>query len=810
MSKEFEQETYREAMDGQAVDVMEHIKPSETFVLDAKAEGNTDDKRRNVIPLRGMMLFPVTELHLDLGRKFSVNAASMSAANDEEVLLAIQKGNEGDLPQEEDLYPIGILAKIKRSIQLPTEGMRILVKGLRRVKIFNYQITDKLIVAQYEDLVMDTTMSAEEMEVKGRVLRQTFENYIKSNNRMGNEALNRILNMESLEEQLDLMCGHLAAPLEDRYRLLEANHLSDKMDLLLEFLVREERFNDLEKQLNERVRAQVEKNQKEYYLREKIRAIGEELGEGEDRASEVSEFKERLEALQIDDTLRQRFTKEINRLAKISTSSPEYTVSRNYIDTVLDLPWNQYSEDRLDIKEAEKILNVEHYGLKKVKERILESLAVRQLRQDNKGSILCLVGPPGIGKTSLARSIAHALNREYIRLSLGGVRDEAEIRGHRRTYVGAMPGRIIRGMIDAGTCNPVFLMDEIDKMANDFRGDPAAALLEVLDPEQNRTFSDHFIEVPYDLSKVLFITTANSLQNVARPLLDRMEIIDIPSYMEEEKVQIALRHLLPKQIKEHGLKENQVYISANTILEILRGYTKESGVRGLERQLATICRKVAKDMLMKPRKQIRINQQNLSRYLGPVRFSMNLDALQDEVGKVNGMAWTAVGGEVLPIEAVTYPGRGKLRLTGKLGEVMQESAQLGYSYICSIHQELGLPSDFYESLNIHIHALEGATPKDGPSAGVSMATAMISALTGRRVRKDVAMTGELSLRGKVLPIGGVREKVLAAHRAGCRVIILPKENQKDIEEIPENIRKELHFILAETLQQVLEAALVEE
>ena len=463
----------------------------------------------------------------------------------------------------------------------------------------------------------------------------------------------------------------------------------------------------------------------------------------------------------------------------------------------------------MDIKQAELVLNRDHYGLEKVKERILESLAVRQLRNDNKGSILCLVGPPGVGKTSLAHSIAEALNRKYVRISLGGVRDEAEIRGHRRTYVGAMPGRIIRGMIEAGTANPVFLMDEIDKMTTDFRGDPSSALLEVLDPAQNNTFSDHFIELPFDLSKVLFITTANSLQTISQPLLDRMEVIELSSYIEDEKVQIAQRYLLPKQLKEHGLEEKQVYISANTILQIIRDYTRESGVRSLERQLASICRKAAREVLDKNKKRVRVDLHNLERYLGRPKYMRNLETLQDEVGKVTGMAWTSVGGETLNIEVNTFPGKGELLLTGQLGDVMQESARLGFSYVRSIADSFGIGAEFFEKNITHIHIPEGATPKDGPSAGISMATAVISALTKRAVRKEFAMTGELTLRGKVLPVGGIREKVLAAHRAGCTKIILPQENLKDTEEIPAEIQKCLEFYPVQNLQQVLDLALVE-
>lgn len=761
-----------------------------------------------VVPLRGMVIFPNTEMHLDLGRKFSVQAVQESAQNNTEVLLAFQKNAEQGLPSAEDLYEIGVVAKVKRTISLPTEGMRVLVAALYPVRVLGYHIGEERITAVYEELPMPE-YDSEKLEVKIRALRHQFEAYLKRSSRVGAEQLKQIMDTDPLVFQLNMMCSYLNVKPEERYALLAEQDVEQRIDAMLELIVREANFAELERELNEKVKIQVDKSQKEYYLREKMKVISDELGEGESRSEEVHAFKEKLKALQLDKTIREKIEKSINQLLKISTMSPEYSVLRNYVETVLELPWNQYSEDCLDIKQAELVLNRDHYGLEKVKERILESLAVRQLRNDNKGSILCLVGPPGVGKTSLAHSIAEALNRKYVRISLGGVRDEAEIRGHRRTYVGAMPGRIIRGMIEAGTANPVFLMDEIDKMTTDFRGDPSSALLEVLDPAQNNTFSDHFIELPFDLSKVLFITTANSLQTISQPLLDRMEVIELSSYIEDEKVQIAQRYLLPKQLKEHGLEEKQVYISANTILQIIRDYTRESGVRSLERQLASICRKAAREVLDKNKKRVRVDLHNLERYLGRPKYMRNLETLQDEVGKVTGMAWTSVGGETLNIEVNTFPGKGELLLTGQLGDVMQESARLGFSYVRSIADSFGIGAEFFEKNITHIHIPEGATPKDGPSAGISMATAVISALTKRAVRKEFAMTGELTLRGKVLPVGGIREKVLAAHRAGCTKIILPQENLKDTEEIPAEIQKCLEFYPVQNLQQVLDLALVE-
>ncbi len=761
-----------------------------------------------VIPLRGMVVFPNTENPLDLGRKFSVTAVQEATRENKEVLLAFQKTAEIDWPLANDLYEYGVVAKIKRTITLPTDGMRVLVTALRTVRVKEYHISEERITAIYEELPM-AEYDEDALEVKIRALRHQFDTYLKRSSRIGAEQLGQILNADPLTRQLNMMCSYLNVKLEERYGLLAEQDVEKRIDKMLELIVREASFAELERELGEKVKAQVDKSQKEYYLREKMKVISDELGEGETRSEEVHAFKEKLEALNVSDEIRTKIEKQVNQLLKVSNMSPEYSVLRNYVETVLELPWNKYSEDCLDIKYASDILERDHYGLEKVKERILESLAVRQLRNDNKGSILCLVGPPGVGKTSLAHSIAEALNREYVRISLGGVRDEAEIRGHRRTYVGAMPGRIIRGMVEAGTANPVFLMDEIDKMTTDFRGDPSSALLEVLDPAQNNTFSDHFIELPFDLSKVLFITTANTLQTISQPLLDRMEVIEVSSYIEDEKVQIAQRYLMPKQLKEHGLKEKQVYISANTMLQIIRDYTRESGVRSLERQLASICRKAAREVLEKHKKQVRVDMRNLERYLGKPKYLRNLEELQDEVGKVTGMAWTSVGGETLNIEVNIFPGKSELLLTGQMGDVMKESARLGFSYIRSIGENLGIEPEFFEKHSIHIHIPEGATPKDGPSAGISMATAVISALTKRAVRKEFAMTGELTLRGKVLPVGGIREKVLAAHRAGCTKIILPHENMKDTEEIPADILKVLEFHPVQNLKQVLDLALVE-
>ena len=598
--------------------------------------------------------------------------------------------------------------------------------------------------------------------------------------------------------------------MEEKYAIFAADSLSEKLELLLAYFVRAEKLAELENRINQKVKESIDKGQQEYYLREKIKVINEELGDSEDKTVEIQEINEKIAQLDLPPEVEEKLHKEVKRLNRTMVASPDYAVIRNYLDWVLDLPWGIYTKDEGNINNAQKILDRDHYGLEKVKERILEFLAVRQLKEDSKGPIICLVGPPGVGKTSLARSVADALNKNFVRMSLGGVRDEAEIRGHRRTYIGAMPGRIIRGLCEAKSANPLFLFDEIDKMASDFRGDPAAALLEVLDSEQNKTFSDHFIEAPFDLSKVLFLTTANSLQDIPEPLLDRMEIIELSSYTEAEKLQIARRHLWGKQVEENGLTKRQISITDEAIMKIIQNYTREAGVRGLERKLGALCRRTAMDIASGKKKSARITADNLAKYLGVPRYTHSELLDKDEIGVATGMAWTAAGGELLPIEVSILPGKGNLLLTGQLGDVMKESAQMSLSYIRSIWEKLGLEKDFYEKIDVHIHAPEGAVPKDGPSAGVTLVTAMVSALTKRAVRRDIAMTGEMTLRGKVLPIGGLKEKSLAAYRAGSREIIIPIDNKKDMEEIPAEIREEMTIHLADNITEVLDWALVAE
>ncbi|REJ11371.1 MAG: endopeptidase La, partial [Paenibacillaceae bacterium] len=636
-----------------------------------------------------------------------------------------------------------------------------------------------------------------------------FEHYINLSKKVTPETMAAVSDIEEPGRLADVIASHLSLKIKDKQDILETIDVRERLEKILDLLNNEREVLELERKISQRVKKQMEKTQKEYYLREQMKAIQKELGDKEGRAGEVEELRAQLEAADVPDNVRERISKEIDRLERMPTSSAEAGVIRNYIDWLLALPWRKRTEDDLDIAKAEAVLNEDHYGLEKPKERVLEYLAVQKLVNRLKGPILCLVGPPGVGKTSIARSIARSLGRQFVRISLGGVRDEAEIRGHRRTYVGAMPGRIIQGMKTAGTANPVFLLDEIDKMAMDFRGDPAAALLEVLDPEQNSTFSDHYIELPFDLSSVMFVTTANAVHNIPRPLLDRMEVLYIPGYTELEKREIAERYLLPKQKRDHGLKEEQLAVEPDALQALIREYTRESGVRGLEQQIAALCRKAAKEIVTEPdRGTIVVDRQRVEEWLGPAKYRYGLAEQEDQVGAATGLAWTEVGGDTLVIEVTVMPGSGKLTLTGKLGDVMKESAQAAFSYTRSKAVEFGIEPDFHEKNDIHIHVPEGAIPKDGPSAGITMATALISALTGRAVSKEVAMTGEITLRGRVLPIGGLKEKSLAAHRAGIRKVLVPKDNARDLQEVPESIREELEFVMVSHMDEVLAHALV--
>jgi len=747
-------------------------------------------------------------VHLDVGREKSVQAIEEAMIRDRKIFLATQKEAQNDNPAEDDVYQIGTVAEVKQLLKLPGGTIRVLVEGITRARACHYVSHEPYFQVEVEQYAEETKKNSE-IEALMRSLVYQFEQYVKLSKRIPPEAIVSVVSLEEPGRLADIIASHLSLRIEDKQSILESVNIMQRLERLCSIVARELEIVELERKINIRVRKQMEKTQKEYYLREQIKAIQRELGDKDERVAEGEELREKIAAAGLPEEVVEKALKEVERLEKMPPMVAESAVIRNYLDWLLALPWQKSTRDRLNIKTAEAILEEDHYGLKNVKERIIEYLAIRKLAKKMKGPILCFVGPPGVGKTSLGRSIACALERKFIRISLGGVRDEAEIRGHRRTYVGALPGRIIQGMRRAGSKNPVFLLDEVDKMSMDFRGDPSSALLEVLDPEQNNAFSDHYIEVPYDLSKVLFITTANVHYNIPRALLDRMEVINLFGYTEEEKVQIALRHLIPKQLKEHGLKKGILKFSENTIRKIIREYTRESGVRNLERQIAAICRKTAKQIATEKPKKVHVTVQNLNQFLGAPRFRYGTAEQDDEIGVATGLAWTEAGGDILAIEVTICKGGGRLTLTGKLGEVMKESAQAGYSYVRSRFGEFSVDDDFHDKHDVHIHIPEGAIPKDGPSAGITIALALASALTKRKVRHDIAMTGEITLRGRVLPVGGIKEKVLAAHRAGIKIVILPEENKKDLDEIPKKVRDKIRFILVDHMDQVMEVALKE-
>jgi len=761
-----------------------------------------------LLPLRGMIVFPYMVVPLDVGREKSVSALEEAMVNDRLIALASQYQAKINEPTPDDIYRVGTLAEIKQLIKLPDGTIRVLVEGLSRLNILKFIQVDPHLRVVVEDVVEPQEKNSE-IEALMRTTLFQFEQYIKLSKRVPPEVLSSVTSIQEAGRLADVIASHLNLKVEEKQGILEAIPSQERLEKLCALLIREMEILDMERKIHVRVRKQMEKTQKEYYLKEQIKAIQKELGEKDERVAECEELREKLSKLELADEVLDKANREIDRLEKMPPLAAEAVVVRNYLDWLLAMPWNISTEDRIDIKRAQEILDEDHYGLEQVKERILEYLAVCQLTNQIKGPIICLVGPPGVGKTSLARSVARALNRKFVRFSLGGVRDEAEIRGHRRTYIGAMPGKIVQAIRQAGSKNPVLLLDEIDKMSMDFRGDPSSALLEVLDPEQNNAFSDHYLEVPFDLSKVLFITTANTFHGIPRPLLDRMEVITISGYTEEEKVEIARRHLYPKQLKEHGIQRKQLVLPEKVLRDIIRLYTKESGVRNLERQLAAICRKSARELVGGKSKTVRVTGQNLRKFLGVPKYRYGMAEEEDRIGVATGLAWTEVGGDLLSIEVTVVKGKGNLILTGKLGEVMRESAQAGVSYIRSRAKDLGIEEEFYEKFDLHIHVPEGAIPKDGPSAGITMATAVISALTNRPVHKDVAMTGEITLRGRVLPIGGLKEKVLAAHRAGIQRIIIPRENEKDLEEIPPQVARKLRFILVDTMDEVLNEALAQ-
>lgn len=766
-------------------------------------------KEYPLLPLRGILVFPTMIIHLDVGRDKSIKALETAMLQDRLIMLSTQKEAQTDNPGFDDIFQVGTVMQIKQLLKLPGGTIRILVEGLHRAKIEGFDDSGDYIIVKVEEYFEEDIRSTE-IETLKRLVFEQFELWVKNGKKIPTDTILSVMGVEEAGRLADIIAGHLTLNIDDKQKLLNAVDMTDRLNLLYDFLSREMEILEIEKKISQRVRKQVEKNQKEYYLREQMKAINKELGDKDEKASEIEEFRRRVDEGQLPENVREKIGKEIDRLEKMPTMTAESAVARTYIDTLLSMPWTAVSADNLDLDHAEKILDEDHYGLEKVKERILEYLAVRALTDEMKGPILCLVGPPGVGKTSIAKSVARAMDRKFTRASLGGVRDEAEIRGHRRTYVGALPGRIIQGMKNSGYKNPVFLLDEVDKMNSDFRGDPASALLEVLDPEQNNTFSDHYVELPFDLSKVFWIVTANTTHPIPKPLLDRMEVISLPGYTELEKKEIALRYLIPKQVKLHGLENGLINISENAVARIIREYTREAGVRNLERSIAGVCRKAARMVLKKKkRSRVTVNAGNLEKFLGIPKYIDNDKRLEPEAGIATGLAWTSVGGEVLEVETSVTKGKGELLLTGQLGDVMKESARAGYTYIRSKAEELHLAEDFYKEYDIHIHLPEGAIPKDGPSAGITMATSMVSALTGRKVFSDVAMTGEITLRGRVLPVGGIKEKVLAAHRYGVRRVLLPKANKKDLEDIPENVRKQIEFVPVSHMDEVLSLALEE-
>jgi ATP-dependent Lon protease len=760
-----------------------------------------------LLPLRGTIVFPYMVIPLDVGREKSINAVEEAMLKDRVILLSAQRDSAVAEPVPSDIHEYGCAAEIKQLVKIPNGVIRILVEGLTRVKIADYVQMEPFFKVKIERLQEDEEITPE-IEALMRTVIYQFEQCAKLSKKVPLEIVPSVTEMKEPGRLADVIASQVLYRVEDKQEIMEAVSAKERLEVLCRILNREVEVLELEKKIQLRVRKQMEKTQKEYYLREQLKAIQKELGEKDEKAVEIEGYKKKIKQGKFPSEVRKRLSEEVDKLAKIPSMSAESVVVRNYIDWILALPWSIRTKDELDIVMAEKILDEDHYALEKVKERIIEYLAVRQLSNKIRGPILCLVGPPGVGKTSLAKSIARAMKRNFVRFSLGGVRDEAEIRGHRRTYVGALPGKIVQIMKKAGSLNPVVLLDEIDKMSMDFRGDPSSALLEVLDPEQNCEFVDHYLELPFDLSEVMFITTANVLYNIPRPLQDRMEIITIPGYIEEEKANIAHQFLIAKQKKENGLENDQLVISKASVLKMIRDYTREAGVRELERLIAAVCRKSARKIAKNEAKKVYVTPKKVEAFLGIPKYHYGMAEKDNQVGVVTGLAWTQVGGDVLTIETTILRGKGSLILTGKLGDVMKESAQAGFSYIRSRQEQLGIKANFHEEYDIHVHVPEGAIPKDGPSAGISMATSIASALMNKPVRADVAMSGEITLRGRVLPVGGIKEKVLAAHRAGIKLVILPKDNKRELEEVPIAIRKQMDFLLVEHMDEVLREAIV--
>jgi len=763
-----------------------------------------------VLPLRDVVVYPHMVIPLFVGREKSILALDNAMRDSKQVLLVAQKEAEVDDPGFDDLYNVGTLSNILQLLKLPDGTVKVLVEGAERSVIEQFHEVDNCLVAAVSPLIDELGANEQEMDVMVRTVVSTFDQYVKLNKRIPPEVLNSLAGIDDPSRLADTIAAHMTIKIDEKQSVLEAPQITQRLERLMTLMEGEVDMLEMEKRIRGRVKQQMEKNQREYYLNEQMKAIQKELGDMDDAPSELDEMAQKIHKSGMPAAARTKAETELNKLRQMSPMSAEATVVRNYIEWMVGMPWKRRTKVNHDLAHAEKILETEHYGLDKVKERILEYLAVQQRVRKLKGPILCLVGPPGVGKTSLGQSIAKATNRKYVRMALGGVRDEAEIRGHRRTYIGAMPGKVLQNLSKVKTRNPMFMLDEIDKMAMDFRGDPASALLEVLDPEQNHTFNDHYLEVDFDLSDIMFVATANTL-DIPAPLLDRMEVIRLAGYTEDEKVNIALRYLIPKQIKNNGLKDSEILINEAAVRDIIRYYTREAGVRSLERDIAKICRKVVKSLLLKPAsKRVNVTPKNLEDYLGVHRYRYGQAEENDQVGQVTGLAWTEVGGELLTIEAVIMPGTGKQTYTGKLGEVMQESIQTAITVARSRSESLGIDPTFYQKQDVHIHVPEGATPKDGPSAGIGMCTALVSALTGIPVRSTVAMTGEITLRGEVLPIGGLKEKLLAAHRGGITTVLIPTENERDLVEIPKNIKQNLTIVPVRWIDEVLTYALQRE
>ncbi len=777
--------------------------------LISSIEENAGDELSGVpvLPLRDVVVYPHMVIPLFVGREKSIVALNKAMDAGKRILLVAQETADLDDPQPSDLYEVGTLATILQLLKLPDGTVKVLVEGGERALIDRFNVGDHF-SAEITLLSEEDRHDEREIDVLVRSIISQFEQYVKLNKKVPPEILTSLSGIDEPGRLADTVAAHMALKLSEKQRILEIQDVKSRLEQVLGIIEGEIDVLQIEKRIRGRVKQQMEKSQREYYLNEQMKAIQKELGEMEDAPNELADLEAKIEKAGMPKEAKDKATSELNKLKMMSPMSAEATVVRNYVDWLVKAPWKKRSKVFKDLKKAEEVLEADHYGLEKVKERILEYLAVQQRVKKLKGPILCLVGPPGVGKTSLGQSIARSTNRKFVRMSLGGVRDEAEIRGHRRTYIGSMPGKIIQNLSKTGVRNPLFLLDEIDKMAMDFRGDPSSALLEVLDPEQNSTFADHYLEVDFDLSDTMFVCTANSL-NIPAPLLDRMEVIRIPGYTEDEKTNIALRYLIPKQLKENGLKKSELKITENAVRDIIQHYTRESGVRNLEREISKICRKVVKSLLLKPRdNRVLVTPKSMEKYLGVRRFRYGKAEDNDQIGQVTGLAWTEVGGELLTIEAAVVPGKGKLTHTGQLGEVMTESIQAAMTVVRSRAKVLGIDEDFHQKVDVHIHVPEGATPKDGPSAGVGMCTALVSALTNIPVKSDVAMTGEITLRGEVLPIGGLKEKLLAAHRGGIGKVLIPEENEKDLAEIPKNIKDKLTIVPVKWIDQVMEHALV--